>query len=174
MLRAENGNPGNFEHQYGKVDDAVAAGEYAARLPHVDADQVFVAGHSAGAVLAALVAMVPSDYKAAAALSGALDYEGFIDSGWSDVMPYDLNSSDERRLRNLTAFVASLRLPVYVFAEQSNPMVYLVNQQFANKARQLGKECEFASVAGDHMTMVRPAVEQTITTFRSRLPPGES
>jgi dienelactone hydrolase len=172
MLRAENGNPGSFEHQYGEVDDAVAAGKHVAELPYVDANQVFVAGHSAGAVLAVLVAMVPSNYKAAAALSGALNYEGFIDSGWGNEMPFDLSNSEERRLRNPMAFVGSLRVPVYLFAERSNPMVYLVNQQFANKASQLGKECDLSAVSGDHMTMVRPAVEQTISIFRSHLPAG--
>ncbi|MEO8495780.1 MAG: prolyl oligopeptidase family serine peptidase [Planctomycetota bacterium] len=170
MLRAENGNPGSFEHDYGEVDDAVAAGKHVAALPYVDSQRVFVAGHSAGAVLAVLVAMVPSDYQAAAALSGYLDYEGFVNSGWQDAMPYDLNSSEERRLRNPMAFVGSLRLPVYLYAEQSQPMVYVVNQQFANKAKQLGKQCEFSSVPGDHMTMVQPAVKRTIANFQNHSP----
>lgn len=169
MLRAENGNPGYFENQYGEVDDAVAAGEYVASLPYVDANNIFVAGHSAGGVLTTLVAMVPSNYKAAAALSGSVDYESFVDSGWGASMPYNRFNGEERRLRNPMAFVGSLRLPIYLFAEQSNPHMRLVNQRFATRAKELGKSCEFSSVHGDHMSMVAPAVQQTIPLFRKHI-----
>ena len=121
-------------------------------------------------MLAVLVAMVPSDYQAASALSGYLDYEGFINSGWRDAMPYDLDNSEERRLRNPMAFVGSLRLPVYLYAEQSQPLVVVINQQFANRAQQLGKQCEFSTVPGDHMTMVQPAVKRTISKFQNQVP----
>src|SRR5262249_22189024 len=56
MLRGENGNPGVYESFYGEVDDAIAAGQYVTSLPQVDGKNVFVAGHSSGAVLTCLTA----------------------------------------------------------------------------------------------------------------------
>jgi dipeptidyl aminopeptidase/acylaminoacyl peptidase len=72
-LRAENGNPGIYESFLGEVDDAIAAGRFVSSLPNVDGN-VFVAGHSVGGVLTCLVAMLPSPYKAAAALDAYVDY----------------------------------------------------------------------------------------------------
>lgn len=171
MLRAENGNPGSFEHVYGEVDDAVAAGEFVASLPYVEPGNIFVAGHSAGAQLASLVAMMPSKYKAAALLSGDLDYEDFISSEWGQVMPYDRSNAEERRLRNPMAFVASLRCPVYLFVESDNPFMHIINQRFVNKAQALSKQCQLFRVPGDHLSMVEPAVQQTIPLFRQHLTP---
>ena len=73
MLRGENGNPGTYESFLGEVDDAIAAGRFVSALPNVDGKNVFVAGHSVGGVLTCLTAMLPSPYKAAAALDGYVD-----------------------------------------------------------------------------------------------------
>jgi DNA-binding CsgD family transcriptional regulator len=77
MLRGENGNPGTYESFLGEVDDAIAAGRFVTSLPNVDGANVFVAGHSVGGVLTCLVSMLPSPYKAAAALDGYVDMESW-------------------------------------------------------------------------------------------------
>ena len=53
--RAENGNPGDFEMFFGELDDARAALERARSLRGIDPDRIAIFGHSAGAVLTALL-----------------------------------------------------------------------------------------------------------------------
>jgi dipeptidyl aminopeptidase/acylaminoacyl peptidase len=163
MLRAENGNPGIYEGFYREVDDAIAAGRFVAALPFVDADNVFVAGHSVGAVLTVLVAMMPSPYKAGAALSGYLDMPKWATVELEERVVFDARDPEEVRLRNPLAFVASLRIPLTLYAE---PAMRSVNEPFATRAKQLGKECKLVIVPGDHQTMVAPSVAQSIYRFR--------
>ncbi|QDT40903.1 Prolyl oligopeptidase family protein [Gimesia alba] len=118
MLRGENGNPGNYEAFYGEVDDAIAAGRFVSELPYVDADQVFVAGHSVGAVLATLVAMIPSNYKAAAALSGVLDMALWSAEGDPAQFVFNIRDPEEVRVRNPMAFAGSIQIPLILYAER--------------------------------------------------------
>ena len=165
MLRGENGNPGNFESFYGEVDDAVAAGRYVASLPQVDNQHVFVVGHSVGAVLATLSAMVPSPYEAAAALSGYMDMETWAAQSPDERVPFDRADRREVALRNPLAFARSLRCPLTLYVE---PKMRDVNALLATRAQQAGKECQLVVIPGDHLSMVAPAVEKAIEQFRTR------
>jgi dipeptidyl aminopeptidase/acylaminoacyl peptidase len=162
-LRGENGNPGAYESFYGEVDDAIAAGRYVATLPHVDSGHVFVIGHSVGAVLTCLTSMMPSPYKAAAALDGYVDMENWTRHAPHNIVPYDQADPKETYLRNPMAFVESLQCPLtlYVAADTQK-----VNEAFAAKAVSLGKFCDLVMVRGDHQAMVAPAVKQAIDLFR--------
>src|SRR5262249_29302178 len=102
-------NPGAYESFLGEVDDAIAAGRFVASLPDVDAEKVFVAGHSVGGVLTCLVAMLPSPYKAAAALDGYVDMESWAAGSPQAQVPYDRNVREEVRVRNPMTFVSSIR-----------------------------------------------------------------
>src|SRR5262245_58199034 len=163
MLRAENGNPGVYESFYGEVDDAIAAGRYVASLPYVDRDNVFVAGHSVGAVLTCLVAMIPSPYKAAAALDGYVEMESWAAHSPDAKVPYDRTNREEVRLRNPMAFVGSLQRTLTLYAGQD---AREVNALLAAKAKQFNKQCELVVVPGDHQAMVAPAVKKAIEWFR--------
>lgn len=167
MLRGENGNPGNFEAYYGEVDDAIAAGEFVAQLPYVDKENIFLTGHSAGGVVCALAAMMPSRYKAAAPLSGWLDQSIGIMEKDPALVPYDANNRHEIRLRNPMAFTASLQVPVKLYGEQGE--VSRLNLAFQRSARQHGKSCDVVVVDGDHWSMVAPAVEDAISWFREQI-----
>jgi dipeptidyl aminopeptidase/acylaminoacyl peptidase len=163
MLRGENGNPGSYESFYGEVDDALAAGRYVSSLPYVDGGRVFVAGHSSGAVLTCLTAMMPSPYKAAAALDGYVEMESWAKHSPRALVPYDPADREEVRLRNPMAFVGSLRCPLTLYAGESRE----VNEALAERARQLGKPCELVIVPGDHSAMVAPAVQKAIAQFKA-------
>lgn len=163
MLRGENGNPGNYESFYGEVDDAVAAGRFVASLPFVDADNVFVAGHSVGAVITCLTAMMPSPYRAAAALDGYVDMADWAAFSPPEQVPYDPTDHQEVRVRNPMAFVASLRCPLKLYAGRDGQDV---NRPLAARAKELGKDCELVVVPGDHFAMVAPAVRNAIVWFR--------
>jgi dipeptidyl aminopeptidase/acylaminoacyl peptidase len=164
MLRAENGNPGLYESFYGEVDDAIAAGRYVSSLPQVDGNNVFVAGHSVGAVLTCLAAMMLSPYKAAAALDGYVDMESWAAESPQAYVPYNRFDPEEVRIRNPMAFVASLKCPLTLYASDG---ARGVNEPLAVRAKQLGKACELVTVFGDHRSMVAPAVQKAIAWFQS-------
>jgi dipeptidyl aminopeptidase/acylaminoacyl peptidase len=166
MLRAENGNPGVYESFYGEVDDVIAAGRFVAALPGVDPENVFLAGHSVGAVLTVLAAMMPSPYKAAAAMSGDLDFKNWRRFSDLGIIVFDPRNDEEVRLRNPMEFISSLRCPLILYAE---PRRYPGNQRFARRAQQLGKSCEVVSVPGDHTSMLEPSVKQAITWFQQQM-----
>jgi dipeptidyl aminopeptidase/acylaminoacyl peptidase len=163
MLRGENGNPGNYESFLGEVDDAIAAGQFVASLPGVDRANVFVAGHSVGGVLTCLVSMLPSPYKAAAALDGYVDMKSWSEGSPDNQVPYNRNDPREVRVRNPMVFVESIRCPLRLYAGEASQHV---NAPLAAKARRAGKDCRLIAVQGDHMAMVAPAVQQAIAWFR--------
>jgi dipeptidyl aminopeptidase/acylaminoacyl peptidase len=163
MLRAENGNPGTYESFLGEVDDAIAAGRFVASLPNVDSRNVFVAGHSVGGVLTCLVAMLPSPYKAAAALDGFVDMETWAARSPDAHIPYDRRDRAEVRVRNPMAFVDSIRCPLRLYVGQDGRAV---NTPLASRAKQAGKDCELVVVPGDHQAMVEPAVQKAMVWFR--------
>jgi len=165
MLRGENGNPGHFEAYYSEVDDIIAAGHFVRALPYVDPNHVFLAGHSVGAILTVLTAMMPSPYKAGAALDGYLDIEtyGYYRAQW----PFDRKQPEEIRLRNPMAFIPSVRIPLVLFA--THGIMREMNERFVLQAQQLGKHCELITVPGSHGEMARPAVELAIPWFRRHI-----
>lgn len=162
MLRGENGNPGFHESFLGEVDDAIAAGRFVSSLPNVDSKHVFIVGHSVGGILTTLVSMLPSPYRAAAAYDGYVDMTSWVAELPDAYIPYDRNTSEEIRVRNPMAFVPSIRLPLRLFVGESKQ----VNERFAAKAQQAGKDCTLIAVPGNHQMMVAPAVQQTIIWFQ--------
>jgi len=167
MLRGENGNPGYYEGFYREVDDAIAAGEFVATLPYVDADNICLAGHSVGALLTTLAAMKTSRYKAAAGLSGYLDMQSWVKFSDPQRVIFDATNPEEVRLRNPMAFAASLKIPLILFAERGG--MDEVNAQFETRAKRAGKSCELFIVSGDHQSMVEPSVKQSIDWFRTQI-----
>jgi dipeptidyl aminopeptidase/acylaminoacyl peptidase len=163
-LRGENGNPGTYESFLGEVDDAIAAGRFVSSLPDVDEEKVFVAGHSVGGVLTCLVAMLPSPYKAAAALDGYVDMKSWVHFPNAHV-PYDRTNFKEIRIRNPMEFVGSIRCPLRLYAGDA---ARRVNSALAAEAKKAGKDCELVDVDGDHQEMVAPAVQLAIAWFRQQ------
>ena len=163
-FRGENGNPGVYESFFGEVDDALAAGRYVASLPQVDGTKVFVAGHSSGAVLTCLVAMMPSSFKAAAALDGSVDMEAWARFSPAALVPFDKTDAEEVRVRNPMAFIGGLRCPLTLYAGQD---AQKANAALAAKARRLNQPCDLVPVPGNHETMVAPAVQKAIAQFRA-------
>lgn len=165
MLRAENGNPGIYEGFLGEIDDAIAAGKYVANLSHVDANNVFLVGHSVGAVNVALASMLPSDYRAAAALSGYMELQDWPDS-FPSAFVFDISNEQEMRVRNPMNFPHSLLIPITLYAEKENGPIDN-NEMFADLARKAGKKCDMVVVDGDHMTMVKPAASRAAEWFKA-------
>lgn len=161
-LRGENGGPGFHEGYFGEVDDAIAAGQYVAGLPNVDPQRVFLAGHSSGAMLAALVAETKSPYRRVAALSGFLDMQRWV-AGAPEKVVFDASDPLEILRRDPQHFVHSLQVPITLYAEPG--IMREVNQEFHRRAQQAGKRSRLVPINGNHSSMVQPSLKLVAQEF---------
>lgn len=111
-LRGGNGNTRPQEFFLGEVDDVLAAAEHLARQPWVDAQQVYLGGHSTGGTLA-LLAAESSDRFAGVFAFGAVarpeDYgPSLVPAGFDRLDP------QERRVRSPIFWLRDLSRPTYL------------------------------------------------------------
>ena len=63
-FRGGCGYPGYYETLFGEVDDIVSAYEYAASLPYVDPERIYLGGHSTGGTRALLASEYTDRFRA--------------------------------------------------------------------------------------------------------------
>ena len=93
---------------------------------------------------------VPSNFQAAAALSGVLDMELWSATGDPAQFVFNTQDHEEVRVRNPMAFIDSLQIPVILFAEPVGMDQF--SRAFHKEAILAGKSCELKIVPGDHNT----------------------
>jgi acetyl esterase/lipase len=76
----------------------LAAADALASLPSVDANRIYLCGHSVGVTLALLAAMASNRFRVAASLSGSPDLESYLRVS-RDQAPFDASDIREVRLR---------------------------------------------------------------------------
>ncbi|WP_052198325.1 alpha/beta hydrolase family protein [Pectobacterium fontis] len=114
--RGENDNPGKFEMFYGEVDDLHAAREYLSKLPYVDPERIYVAGHSTGGTMALLANEYRSGFRAAFSLGGIPDLKVRLDAGRTAVGPsFNTNNPKEFYLRSPRTFITHIKSPTFYF-----------------------------------------------------------
>ena len=113
--RGENENPGKFELFYGEVDDALAAIDYAAKLPYVDTNRIYFGGHSTGGTITLLSALCTNKVRAAFSFGGAPDMAKVIAAGGYGNTPFDTNAPKEAGLRSAVNFIDTLKTPTWYF-----------------------------------------------------------
>jgi acetyl esterase/lipase len=99
------------------VNDVLAAAEFLRAQPGVDADRVYLGGHSTGGTLALLVAATDSRFRAIFAfgpVTNASDYGG-------DQLTYDPTDLREDLLRNPASWLHAIRSRTFVFEGEENP-----------------------------------------------------
>ena len=161
--RGDCGNPDVYEAFFGEVEDVVAAGEYVRTLPYVNPNQVFIAGHSAGGVLAVLAAMYPTQYRAAAAIDPSLDMHAWAQSNPPSYVVFDRHDSSEIRFRNPMAFIDSVQCEVLLFTE---PVHTESEKLFAKECQEKGKICNLTVLPGDHNSIVPESQKKIVDRFR--------
>jgi dipeptidyl aminopeptidase/acylaminoacyl peptidase len=166
VLRGENGQPGSFTLYYDEVDDALAAAEALAGLAYVDANRIYLAGHSAGGALAMLTACASSRFKAAASLSGSPDLSPATLE--SVLAVFDRSDPREKQLRSPLSFAASFKCPVRLFYGAEELWAPGVSEETARRARAGGLDVQAESVPGDHFSSVPAAIAKSIEFFRQR------
>jgi dienelactone hydrolase len=168
-LRGENGLPGSYSMFYDEVDDVLAAAEAMARLPYVDGQRLYVAGHSVGGTLALLATQTSNRFRAAASFSGSPD-QVVWSRGQAELVPFDRSDPREFQMRSPLAFPRSFKCPVRLYYGEGEPRALFAapSQKTADLARAAGLDVEAVSVPGDHLTAVAPAMPQAIAFFQEK------
>jgi hypothetical protein len=152
--RGGNNNPGRREGFYGEVDDILAATAHLARMPYVDADQIYLGGHSTGGTMVMLVGACSDQYRAIFALgpvASPAQYGG-------EFVYCDPNDEQEMKLRSPLFWLHSVKSPMYVFegARDGNwDAIQLMVDENSNP------QIQFFKIPGhDHFTVIAPLAEK--------------
>lgn len=177
MLRGENGQPGTFSFLYDEVDDVLAAASFLARQPTVDTNQIFLAGHSAGASLALLAAEASRRFRAVASFDASPDvqllYHGSARKpGTHAEVVFDPDDLHELEARSPLAYARSLRTPLRAYySTEAVPIIRYPTEKLVAVARERGVDAAASQVDGSHMSHVRRAMPASIDFFKTFLDP---
>jgi dipeptidyl aminopeptidase/acylaminoacyl peptidase len=172
ILRGENGQPGSFSLFYDEVDDVLAATEYLVGQPYMDADRLYLAGHSSGGSLTLLTAMASRRFRAVASFDGMPDMAAVFKPGKeAKEVRFDLKDPRELQVRSALAYATSFECPARVFySHQAWEHMHRTTQRTVEIAKQRGLDVEGILVEGNHFSMVRPAMKLSIEFFQAKAP----
>jgi formylglycine-generating enzyme required for sulfatase activity len=164
VLRAENGQPGAFSYFYDEVADVLAAADYLSQQPYVDANRVFVAGHSVGGTMTLLTALASRKFRAAASFDGAAYWPPFTED---KDLPFDRSNPREVQVRSPIAYASSLKCPLRIYhGSETAPLFGMMSRRLAALAKRHGLDAEAVEVEGNHATHVPRAMAQSIAFFQ--------
>jgi len=163
-LRGENGQMGNFSGFYDEVDDVLSAAGRLQHLPGVDADRLFIAGHSVGGTLTMLAAMSSHKFRAAAPISGNPDAFRFFNRYPQDIR-FDDSNAHEFEVRSALCYAKSFKCPVRVVHGTEEAHFNDRAGLLASRARSGGVRIETDTVTGNHTSALPAEIEQSIRFF---------
>ncbi len=114
-FRGGNGNPGYFEALFGEIDDVVSAYEYAASLPYVDPDRIYLGGHSTGGTRALLASEYTDKFRAVFCF-GAVDEIKYHNN---TQFTFDKSNENEHIMRSPIYWLDNIKTPTFLI-EGSN------------------------------------------------------
>lgn len=154
--RGENDNPGQYEMFYGEVEDFLAARDYVASLPYVDANRIYLAGHSTGGTLTLLAATTSDKFRAAFSFGGAPDIGRVVSMGGYGNTPFNARVPEEGFYRSATYFVGAIKRPTFYFEGSSDGPSYCPDAEaMAAKAKQKGVPFKAYTLPwGDHFSIL--------------------
>ena len=151
--RGGNDNPGQKEGFLGEADDILAARDFLAKQPYVDAKRIYLGGHSTGGTMALLVAEQSDKFRAIFALGAVDDVAGYgADSGF---LPFDINNEKEVEVRSPIHWLQNVKSPTYLIegATGQGNIASLRAMKDANTNPQIQF---FAVQGGDHFGIIAP------------------
>ena len=155
-LRGENGNPGDFELWYGEIDDAAAAVRWLAGRPDIDAGHIYAFGYSVGGGVSTLLSLWDDLPVRLIGSCGGLYTNDAFDA-WADIVPFDLNSQEERQLRLLRGNMASMQHRHIAYIGEDEGLTRTAPAAEA-EARACGAPLSIQLVPGDHTTALPRAI----------------
>lgn len=109
-FRGGNGNPGYYEALFGEVDDIVSAYEYAASLPYVDPDRIYLGGHSTGGTRALLASEYTDKFRAVFCF-GAVDEIKYHNNSQ---FTFDTENEEEHIMRSPIYWLDNIKSPTFL------------------------------------------------------------
>ena len=109
-FRGAHGNPGYFETLYGDIDDILAAFEFAASLPYVDPNRIYLGGHSTGGTRVLLASALTDNFRAVFSFGPVDD----IGNHNRTQFTFDLNDREERRMRSPIHWLGDITSPTFI------------------------------------------------------------
>ncbi len=109
-FRGGNGNPGKFEALFGEVDDIVSAYEYAASLPYVDPNRIYLGGHSTGGTRALLAAEYTDKFRAVFCFGAVDDIKYHNNSQFT----FDTGKEEEYIMRSPIHWLEDIKTPTFL------------------------------------------------------------
>ncbi len=109
-FRGGSGNPGYYEALYGEVDDIVSAYEYAASLPYVDPDRIYLGGHSTGGTRALLASEYTDKFRAVFCF-GAVDEIKYHNNSQ---FTFDTTIEEEYIMRSPVYWLDNVKSPTFL------------------------------------------------------------
>ena len=151
--RGGNDNPGQKEGFLGEADDILAARDFLAKQPFVDANRIYLGGHSTGGTMALLVAEQSDKFRAVFALGAVDDVARYgADSGF---LPFDVSNEKEVEVRSPIHWLSGVKSPTYLIegATGQGNIESLRAMQAANS----NSKIQFLPVdGGDHFSIIAP------------------
>lgn len=109
-FRGGNGNPGHYETLFGEVDDIVSAYEYAASLPYVDPQRIYLGGHSTGGTRALLASEYTDKFRAVFSF-GPVDEVKYHNK---TQFTFDTGNTDEYTMRSPVHWLSDIQSPTFI------------------------------------------------------------
>ncbi len=109
-FRGGNGNPGHYEALFGEVDDIVSAYEYAASLPYVDPNRIYLGGHSTGGTRALLASEYTDKFRAVFCF-GAVDEVKYHNNSQ---FTFDTSDEQEFTMRSPIHWLQDVKSPTFL------------------------------------------------------------
>lgn len=148
-FRGGCGNPGNYETLFGEVDDIVSAYEYAASLPYVDPDRIYLGGHSTGGTRALLASEYTDKFRAVFAF-GAVDK---IEYHNNSQFTFDTDNEEEYKMRSPIYWLDSVKSPTFLIEGSDGNAANLRKIERASKNENI--HCYIIEDA-DHFSVLAP------------------
>jgi len=161
-LRGCCGNPGSQEGFYGEVNDVIAAAKYLRSLDDVDADRIFLGGHSTGGTLALLTAAATDIFR------GVISFGPIHDPSYygPEVILYQTGAR-EQELRAPINYLSLIKTPTVVVEGSSGNIQALRIMKNAGKNSLIS----FVEVNNhDHFSVLTPVnavLAQKISTLKA-------
>ena len=152
--RGGNDNPGKREGFFGEVDDILAATDHLAKLPYVDANQIYLGGHSTGGTLVMLVGASTDRYRGIFSLGPVAAAEQY----GGNYIYCDPNNKREMELRSPINWMHCVKSPMLVIEGEDGNWKGAV-EVMAN--RNTNSKIQFFKVDGhDHFSVIAPVAEE--------------
>ena len=148
-FRGANGNPGYHETLYGEIDDIVAAFQFAASLPYVDSNRIYLGGHSTGATRVLLAAAYTDVFRAAFAF-GPVDDIGEHNRAQ---FTFDLRDGAERMMRSPIHWLDDIATPTFIIEGRGGNADSLQNMRDATDNENI---FVYIIEGGDHFDVLAP------------------